>query len=352
MVDPHFLPHSHIVEGDTIIPGDSGNSYLWKLVGLQDPIKMPQGQALLKRSQAQAIRRWIDEGAHFDGDDPKATLRSMVPTEVEKQADKLASMSDEEFARRRIEQASTLWKRAAPREETDSVTTDNFYMSGNVGRNRLSQLAELAEVQVARLHERHDHHDNPWRGRLIIFASNDRFEYTEFNTVLRNRRTPREIHGHVVITDQLATAYAVFHDRAELSSASELSSEQLLNSLVAQAWLARDGSTLPDWLQQGFGLAESGIDAKSLSRLKPRALQAANKIDTPATVFNNGVFAPVDVPVVGATLIRFLQTRGKTKFNEFIEAVRTTSSPTEAISRVYGRPAETIARAFVAHLAR
>ena len=40
---------------------------------------MPAGnQVQIKRSQAQALEKWIREGAHFDGVDGKATLRSLV----------------------------------------------------------------------------------------------------------------------------------------------------------------------------------------------------------------------------------------------------------------------------------
>ena len=338
--------------GNTIVPGDSGSSYLWQLVGLQDPIKMPQGQALLKRSQAQTIKLWIDEGAHFDGNDIKATLRSMVPTASEKESGNLAAMSDEDFARRRIEQTATMWKRTAPREDADSVTTDNFYVYGNVGTDRLTQISKLAETQLTRLQDQYGGNETSWRGRLIIVANQDRFEYTEFNTVLLNRRTPPEVHGHVVITGQLATAYAVFHDRNNKNSATELSSDQLLNSLVAQAWLIRDGSILPNWLQQGFGMTESGVDAKFFSQLKPQALQATRGLRSPIELFNNASFSPTGTRIVGAMLTRFLLTQGNIKFKEFANTLRSESNTAEAIISVYGQSADTVARAFFGSLSR
>jgi len=82
-------------------------------------------------------------------------LRSMVPTASEKEVGRLAAMSDEDFARRRIEQAATMWKRTAPREDADSVTTDNFYVYGNVGTDRLTQISEQAEAQVPRLQDQY-----------------------------------------------------------------------------------------------------------------------------------------------------------------------------------------------------
>ncbi len=50
------------------------------------------------------------------------------------------------------------------------------------------------------------------------------------------------------------------HDVGDTQSADALSAEQLLKSLISQCYLTRDGSTLPDWLKQGFGLLESGVE--------------------------------------------------------------------------------------------
>ena len=69
--------------GSTIVPGKPDESYIVDLVLRQEPLKMPQGQAELKRSQAVALETWIREGAHFDGKDPKAPLRDIVPTEAQ-----------------------------------------------------------------------------------------------------------------------------------------------------------------------------------------------------------------------------------------------------------------------------
>ncbi len=336
--------------GDTIIPGNADDSYLWHLIGLQDPIKMPQGQALLKRSQARAVRVWINEGARFDGKDVKATLRSMVPTASDLVANRLTSMSDDDFAKRRTEQAATLWKRVAPREAATSSSTDNFYVYGNVGQDRLDKLGRLAEEQVSRLQTEYDNQETPWRGRLIIFATSDRFEYTEFNTVLRDQRTPPETHGHVVLTPQLATAYVAFHDRTGDVSHSAPPPERLLKSLIAEAWLGRDGSPLPGWLQQGFGILESGIDAKLLRELRSGAAQAVRKLNAPPDVFKNNSFAPADVPAVGTVLTQFLLTQGKSSFIEFVQAVGNGSSTAEAITNVYGQPAESVAQVFLSNL--
>jgi len=155
-----------------------------------------------------------------------------------------------------------------------------------------------------------------------------------------------------VITDQLSTAYAVFHDRDNVNSTTELSSDQLLHSLVAQAWLVRDGSTLPNWLQQGFGMLESGVDKKFFHQFKPRVSQAARELRSPIDLFNDASFSPTDTSIMGALLTQFLLTQGNAKFREFVDAIRGESNTAEAITNVYEQPAETIAQAFLASLSR
>src|SRR5438045_4891679 len=96
--------------GRLVLPGNTKESRLWHLVGEQDPIKMPPGQALITRTNHANLKTWIEEGAKFDGPDPKATLRSLVPTDAEKRAKELASLSPDELARRRKARAQELWK--------------------------------------------------------------------------------------------------------------------------------------------------------------------------------------------------------------------------------------------------
>ncbi len=338
--------------GSTIVPGNADDSYLWHLVGLQDPIKMPQGPALLRRSQAMTIRTWINEGATFDGSDPRASLRSLVPTEAEKEAQRLRSMSDEEFQQRRIDQAETLWKRAAAGEPAESIITEHFVVRGNVPAERLQHVADLAEDQIRLLQARHSQIGRPCRGRLILFVCRDRFGYTEFDTVLLDRQTPAGISGHVVITSRTATAWAAMHDFPGSGSVDGLTSDRLVRRLVSEAWILHDGRRLPEWLQTGFGIVASEPDARTLKRLKPVVDRAVQRLADPEDVFHPDAADPADVPVLGAFLIRFLQSGRSSAFPQYVQAVRSGDDPAEAAASVYGQPAAAIGRQFLRSLNR
>ncbi|GAB5441206.1 MAG: hypothetical protein Fues2KO_15550 [Fuerstiella sp.] len=339
--------------GTTVVPGDPDSSYIVDLVLRQDPLKMPAGNMVnLKRSQAVALETWIKEGAHFDGTDPKATIRSLVPTAAELEAQRLMTMSDQEFAERRMTQAKELWERVSPRQNAESVTTDNLYVYGNAPQSRLQQIADWGEAKVTQLTEQYElpAGEKPWRGRLIVFVGKERFDYTEFNTVLMNRQTPRTVSGHAVVSNNFADAYIAMHDVGDDATDQQLPAQQLTNSLIAQAFLMRSGGSLPDWLQQGFGLLESGADQTSpyFQALPQTAGQALSSVAQPATLFDNGTFSPDEVGAVGYLLTRFLvKNGGMQKLGQFVQAYQQNRNSGQAIQAAYGQNAAALGQAFL-----
>ena len=338
--------------GDTIVPGDPDKSYIVDLVLRQEPLKMPQGQAQLKRSQAVTLEKWIKEGAHFDGTDAKATLRSLVPTEAEMEAAKLASMTDEELATRRTEQAASLWKRVSPKSEGTTSTTDNFLMYGTASEDRLKELGTAAETHLADLTKRYPlpGGEKAFRGRLIVFVTNERFDYEEFNTVLSDRRTPKSISGHSTITANFETAWIAMHDVSDTESGDSLSAIQLMNSLISQSYLTRDGSSLPDWLKQGFGMLESGLTPSSayVKAIPGRAAEALKTISDTSKIFSDGTFAPEEVGPVGYLLVKFLMGRGGVpRFQQLVGELRSNPDAARAVQQVYNTPADQLGQAFL-----
>lgn len=338
--------------GSTIVPGDPDSSYIVDLVLRQDPLKMPAGnQTRLKQSQARALEKWIAEGAHFDGTDPKAPIRSLVPTAAELAAQALASMSTEDFEQRRRDQAESFWKQVNPRETSESIETKDLIVYGNAAQSRLQELADSGQAQVDALRDKYKAKGNTWRGRLIVFATKARFGYEEFNTVLmNNRRTPRGVSGHVVVTSNVDTAYVAMHDVGDSSTSDALGAKSLLNSLIAQAFLIRSGQSIPDWLQQGFGIIESGeaADSAYLKQMPLVARSAIASVSNPATLFDNGTFAPGEVDAVGYLLTRFLiNSGGMAKLNQLMGQLQNSGNAGRAIQATYGTSAADLGRAFL-----
>ena len=338
--------------GTTIVPGKPDESYMVDLVLRQEPLKMPAGQAQLKKSQALALEKWIAEGAHFDGKNPKAPLRDIVPTAAQILAAELAKMTDEEFAERRKTETAAMWKRVSPRKEGVSSTSANFYFYGTVSEDRLKQLSELAEAHLADLTQRFPlpAGEQAFRGRLAVFVTQERFDYEEFNTVLMNRRTPKAISGHSVVNANFETAYVAMHDIGDTESASSLTTEQLMNSLLSQSYLTRDGSNLPDWLKQGFGMVESGLtpDSVYVRAISGRAAKAVSTISDAAKLFDDGTLAPEEVGEVGYLLVKFLQGQGgAARFQQLVGALRNNANPAQAVQQVYNTPPAQLGQLFL-----
>lgn len=338
--------------GSTIVPGNPDESYIVDLVLRQEPLKMPQGQAQLKRSQAVALETWIREGAHFDGKDAKAPLRDIVPTAAQLAAEQLAKMTDEEFAARRIAETAALWKRVSPRMEGATAASTNFYFYGTVSEDRLKQLSEVAETQLAELAKRYPLPvgEQAFRGRLAVFVTKDRFDYEEFNTVLLNRRTPKTVSGHSVINAHFETAYVAMYDVGETESASAMTTEQLMNSLLSQSYLTRDGSNLPDWLKQGFGILESGQKSENVyvKAIPSRAAKAVSTIADPGKLFDDGTLAPEEVGEVGYLLVKFLQSQGgPARFQQLVGELRKNPDAARAVEQVYGTPVAQLGQLFL-----
>ena len=140
----------------------------YALYSLQDTT---QGQALLKRKNAEDLKTWIAEGAKFDGKDAKGNLREMVPTDEEKRMAELANMSPDEFAKLRRDTLEPTWKRVVNNDPAEMLETDDFIFYGNVSADRLKEISGWATTQVEDLRKLFNEKQKPfWKGKLAVYV--------------------------------------------------------------------------------------------------------------------------------------------------------------------------------------
>jgi len=73
-----------------VLPGKGGESLLFQLLTTADADeRMPQKSGALPAKTIALVKRWIDEGAKFDGADPKATLAQVIPARTHAAAPKV-----------------------------------------------------------------------------------------------------------------------------------------------------------------------------------------------------------------------------------------------------------------------
>lgn len=326
--------------GRVIVPGSLEGSRLWALVGAGEQPRMPQGQARITRKFHADLRVWIEEGAKFDGNDAKATLRSLVPTEDELAMEKLAALSEEEMRTLREERTAAAWKRVNPRIRPRFVSSAEFLVYGDADEGRLKQVSDWAEAHAEQLRKLFGIKQTPiWRGRLTIFVMKDRFGYTEFNQVIHNRDTARDVHGHARVTLGFEDAYVVLEDVGDDATPSSAALKVNLIDHITGAYLSKPGTNLPAWVVRGTGLAmasKAAGDSTYISSLGGHAMDALKGISGPEDVFSSAQFGPSDIGPVGYTLVKYMiDSGGASRFGRFILQLQSGASVAAAVKAVY-----------------
>jgi hypothetical protein len=342
--------------GSEIVPGELKKSRLWALVGEQKPFKMPPGNAFIKRSHWNSLRTWILEGAKYDGGDPQKPLRSLVPTQAELRAAELARTSPQELHERRKERSAELWRRALPNESPQTVENDAFLVYGNVPAARLEEVARWAAAGTQAAQAFFDDRSTPpFKGGLAIFVLKDRFSYEEFCQAVERRQPQAAIRGHAVVTADLADAYVVVQDRADVPADDSSGTRAELVEQIGDAFLMRFDPKLPDWLIVGSGrvLARpKGASAVPNSQW-PQVYRLVGSLEKPEDLLTDGTFSPSAARDVGAALVAaLLEDHSKDEFVRFVKALESGTSQADALRDVYATDLHGAAEAFLTRAAR
>ena len=339
--------------GRVVLPGNLDGSRMWDLAGKQKPIKMPAGQARITRTNWRNLRTWIQEGAKFDGKDPKASLRSLVPTEEELKAARFAKMSAEQFAQYRRKRMEDVWGRVLPKEKPQQVETKEFFLIGNVSKARLETIGKWAESQAERLRKTfRDKSSLLFKGKLAIVVMKDRFSYAEFNLIVQRREIPKAMTGHSVVDKLYEDAYIVVQDLGDSPGSNNPGMQVNVIEHLSTAFVKRAGDKLPEWLRRGVGLALAAqAEPKNayFDGLRDRVPAILKTVQKPDALFANGTFSPADVGPVGYTLVDYmLRAGGGAKFNQFVTSLQRGNSVKGALQSVYKTTPAQLARGYAA----
>ena len=339
--------------GRVIVPGSLEGSRLWRLVNADETPVMPAGQARITRKWHGDLKKWIEEGAKFDGSDAKKPLRQQVPTDEELAAAKLATLSPEEFAAKRLKDSQDQWKLTFPNGEPRHIDSKEFIVMGDVSEARLKEVETWAIDHSKSLQTSFNVKDDLlWKGKLTIFVFKERFGYEEFNNSVHKREVPREVLGHSQVTASMEEAFIALQDIGDAASETSPGMQVSLVEHVTGAFLKRGGGPLPDWVIRGAGLALAGRGSAGNPYLAALPAQAGAilkevRIEKPEEVFANGTFAPGEVGPIGFTLVNFMMTRGgHNNFGQFVRSLQGGDSPEAALKKVYGADGKTLALAY------
>lgn len=341
--------------GRVVVPGSLEGSRFWRLINADEEPVMPQGQARITRKWHGDVKKWIEEGAKFDGSDAdiKKPLRQLVPTDEQIAAEKLAKLSPEEFAAKRLKDSEEQWKLTFPNGEPQHITGKEFIVMGDVSEARMKEIETWAIDHAKSLRTSFSVKDDLlWKGKLTIFVFKERFGYEEFNNSVHKREVPREVLGHSQVTSSMEEALIALQDVGDAATESSPGMQVNLVEHLTGAFLKRGGGNLPDWVIRGTGLALAGRVSSGNPYLAALPGQAGGilkdvRIDKPEDIFANGTFAPGEVGPIGFTMVNFLLTRGgPNNFGQFVRNLQSGDGPEAAVRKAYGADGKTLAAAY------
>lgn len=338
--------------GRVVIPGNLKDSKLWQLVGEQDPIKMPPGQALITRTNHKNLRIWIEEGAKFDGDNAKAKLAVLVPTSREAREKQLAEMSAEDFEKLHRKEAAEMWKKTFPNDPPLTGDSKEFIIMGNVNETRLKQVGDWAKTNAETLRRAFALKGEIWRGKLAIHVFKDRFSYSEFTQTNEEKELGEGMLGHARVTAKtLEECYVAVQDLTEDSASGAPSMPISLLEQMTTALLQRSDKKVPEWALRGTGLS---IASRSFGKhpyfetLQAQSADALKGIGKGDEVFKDGTFSPQMVRAVGYTLANhFVSVGGEPNYIRFVTELQSGTNLNGALDKIYKAKVEQVGVSFL-----
>lgn len=285
--------------GAIVTPGKGADSLLVKKLRGMAGQRMPAGgRPALSEENIRLVSTWIDEGATFDGENKEARLDSVISQAWASKA------THEELMERRITRAREKWQIVAPKSEPDEAQDDRVHVIGNVGADgakRLLVAMKNAEKEVKRLFAVRSK-DPLIKGGVTVFAFKQRYDYSEFGTMLENRSLPADWSGHWR-ADVLDAYITIVYDSSE-PKILESSLVQQLTSL----WIGSQEGT-PKWFADGAGrqaLAQlSGVQDARVKAWTNRLPESMKQLDN-VKRFLDGGLNDEDSATIGFGVVRFM----------------------------------------------
>jgi hypothetical protein len=325
--------------GNPWVPNQPAESLLIKKLKGTAGKRMPQPDkaAPLPAETIAKFEKWISEGAHFDGPDPKQS------TEVLAALVRAKDDSPAELAADRLAAAKHMWILTNPTDKPTFKESKNLLIVSNLPTGELADVAKIAEQQAAIVAKQfHAPAGQPLvKGGITLLVFPGRYDYSEFGQMVEERTLPRDWRGHWKYNT--IDAYAAI---VPPSDPAEYSLAGILEQQLAAVYLASLPGQPPDWFAEGSGrVLASRVDAKSArvhdwnDRLAQ--LAAGGKIDA----FIKQGLSPDDNDIAAYGFVKQLMTDAA-KYSQLLAALRNGETFDAAIQRIFGSPLQVLVTAW------
>ncbi|MBX3413408.1 MAG: hypothetical protein KF708_12030 [Pirellulales bacterium] len=321
--------------GALLVPGKADESLLIQKLRAPERERMPLRRPALPEETIARFVTWINEGATFDGLDPRR------PTDEIAEIYRTSQMSHEELSAERVDYARKKWHLAIPDEKPAQHETPQFLFVGDRPAAELAPLADLAEASATRFAK---YVNLPTgepliRGRLTFFVLARRFDYGEFAQMVEGREAEatEDAHWRYDILD--AYSCLVLPREADPARASGLLTRELIGAYLEHL------AEVPAWFARGSALALAAqLEPRGADRaaLDEAARAARAKLTNPQA-FLTGNVVPAEVDPLSYGFVKFLLTSPE-RYRALLASLRGGQKFDEALKQHYGRDAEALVK--------
>lgn len=315
--------------GVALKPTKPEESLLIKKLRGTEGARMPMGRSPLSDEQIQLVATWIQEGATFDGQSKDAKLEQVVSQAW------AAKASHKELMEKRMTRAREKWKLVAPKREADEAHDDQIHIIGDIGAENVSDLLKQSHTALNQVRKmfKINSKEPLIKGGITIFALKQRYDYSEFGTMLESRSLPPEWSSHWRY-DNLDVYVAMVFDKAA-NKINETSLVQQFTSL----WLS-SFEGVPKWFADGAGrqaLAVSvGINDARVQPWIKRLPESMSQIKN-LKPFLQGSMNDEDSATIGFGVIRFMvEAKMKAQYDAIIRSLASGMSFEQATTKSIG----------------
>lgn len=315
--------------GSIIVPGKPDNSLLMKkLLGL-DGDRMPKGRPALSDENIKLISTWINEGAVFDGAGRETRLDSVVAQDWASKASHVDLMD------RRIKLSREQWQIVAPKSTPDESRDEQFFVIGNIGEESTKKLLAQANTAAKQVRKTFKISDNQplVKGGITIFALKQRYDYSEFGTMLEKRSLPSEWSSHWR-RDVIESYVAIVYDKNDNKI-----NESSLVQQIASLWIASQQG-VPKWFADGVGrqtlvqtAGQNDARVQPWLRRMPQSMEQLKNVKQ----FLDGEFNDEDAATIGFGIVRFMHdSQMKKQYDAIIRTVASGTPFDKAFEKTIG----------------
>ncbi|MCP3693605.1 MAG: hypothetical protein GY917_15495 [Planctomycetaceae bacterium] len=321
--------------GPPVLPGKPAESLLIKkLKGTGGGQQMPLRKPPLPTPVIAKIEKWILEGAKFDGPDPDQSMGQVAALAKAKRG------SHEQLSADRAKLAKQNWRLSMSGVQASEVESKNFLLISNLGEGRLAELAATSESIAAKVGEiLLAPAGKPLiKGRMTLYVLQQRYDYTEFGSMVEKRAIPKGWRGHWKYN--VVDAYAVVVP----PRTDEYSVDALIAQQLGAAYVASLGN-VPVWFSEGIGRVLATRTAKDDTRSGKwdEALSAVLAETKKPDAFLEGKLPPEDTNLLAYGFLKYLM-RDSKKFGTVLEQVAGGAKFADVFSTVYrGSPDQIVA---------